>query len=359
MDRRTIGGSKVAGILGISPWTTPYDVYLQIVEGVQQEPTEAMYWGTVIEEKIRLRYVALFGYCVKSSLPQVTHPLYEFLTANLDGLVDDLQAVLEIKMANDDKDWGQPGTDQIPPYYLTQVVEYMAIMDLDLAIVVVLFGGNRLEIYRVHRDKELEGNIIEELCKFWTDHIEAKKPPPQGNSKLRAAWIKKRWPTDTDPVREATPYEIKLLSTLQYFRTVSNVSELIVEQITEEIKTRIGNAAGLMWDGGRVMWKQSRGRAVTSWKDLALAQSPSADLIQEHTVGKPGARPFLVPQIWKKDAVAFVEAGGESHPVLSFEGLLQTAYPGKRSELLETLKEEGGEDGTENHTNNYRELQTD
>jgi len=341
MDRKTIGGSKVAGILGISPWATPYDIYLQIVEDVQQPPTEAMYWGTVLEEKIRQRYIELSGYHVQCNLPQVTHPVYEFLTAHLDGLVDDLQAVLEIKQANDDTDWGQPGTDQVPPYYLTQVIDYMAIMDLFLAIVVVLFGGNRLEIYRIHRDKELEGNIIEELCKFWQDHIKPKKPPPPGASKLQAQCIKKRWPSDTDVVREATPYEVRQLSTLQYFRTVGTISELIIEQITQEIKTLIGNAAGLTWDGGKITWKQSRGRSVTKWKDLALAQSPSADLIQKHTVDTPGVRPFLVPRGWKKVAVAYAQSGGDAHPVGHFEDLLQTAYPGDRSELLEQAKETG------------------
>lgn len=365
VDRRTIGGSKVAMILDLIPaWGNPYDVYLQIVEGVEKPQSEYMYWGIANEPAIRQKYIEVTGHRVEHNLPQAIHPDFPFLTGHYDAKDHDANdsrgAVVECKQAWSDRGWGPEGSDQVPPYYLTQGVHYMGLEDVESTEFAILFTGNTFRRYRVERDKELEGDVREECIRFWKNHVLPKKPPPQGNSKLRADWIKKRWPTDTDPVREATPYEVKLLSALQYFRTVGNVSELIIEQITQEIKTRIGNAAGLMWGkDGRVTWKQSRGRAVTSWKDLALAQSPSADLIQKHTVGKPGARPFLVPRGWKKDAVAYVNSGGESHPVEHFEGLLETAYPGDRSEVLETLKEEGEEHGTENHANNNRELQTD
>ena len=41
--RRGIGGSEAAAILGLSPWATPLDVYLdKIGEGEEVEETEAM-----------------------------------------------------------------------------------------------------------------------------------------------------------------------------------------------------------------------------------------------------------------------------------------------------------------------------
>ena len=107
----------------------------------------------------------------------------------------------------------------------------MGLEDVESTEFASLFGGNTFRRYRVERDRNLEGDVREECIKFWQDHVLPKKPPPQGNSKLRAEWINKRCPTDTDPVHEATPYEVKLLSALQYFPTVGNVSELIIEPI--------------------------------------------------------------------------------------------------------------------------------
>lgn len=370
MDRKTIGGSKVAMILGLIPeWGNPYDVYLQIVEGVEKPESEFMYWGKANEPAIRQKYIEVTGHRVEHNLPQVVHPEFPFLTGHLDAKDHDANnsngAVVECKQAWSDRGWGPEGSDQVPPYYLTQGVHYMGVeseatgVDIESTEFAILFSGNKFRRYRVERDKELEGHIQEECIRFWYNHIVPKKPPPQGISKLRAEWIKKKWPTNTEDIRGATPHEVRLLSALQYFRTLGKVAELIIENLTQELKTLIGNAAGLMWDGGKVTWRQSRGRAVTDWQGLALAQSPSSGLIQKHTVGKPGARPFLVPLKWNKDAVAYVESGGEAHPVANFEEFIQTAYPGDRSEVLETLTEEGDEHGTENHANNDRELQTD
>ena len=52
--RKGIGGSDVAAIIGLSPWTTPLDIYEQKLGiALPSEETEAMYWGTALEPAIR------------------------------------------------------------------------------------------------------------------------------------------------------------------------------------------------------------------------------------------------------------------------------------------------------------------
>ena len=45
-----IGGSDVAAVLGISPWKSPLDVFLDKTGKSAPEPeNDAMYWGTRLE----------------------------------------------------------------------------------------------------------------------------------------------------------------------------------------------------------------------------------------------------------------------------------------------------------------------
>src|SRR5690625_3458322 len=52
-----IGGSDIAAIAGISRWDTPLSVYLdKIGEGKPKEESDAMYWGTVLEDVVAHEY---------------------------------------------------------------------------------------------------------------------------------------------------------------------------------------------------------------------------------------------------------------------------------------------------------------
>lgn len=180
--RRTgLGGSDIATLLGLNPYGSAHQLYLEKVEGYSQDLSdkESVIWGNLLESAIAERYSQITGKEVYES-GTIRHSIYPYFLGNCDRLTRLEKRGLEIKnvgfrMANT---WGESGTKQIPEYYYTQIMHYLFVFDYDFWDVAVLIGGQELRIYTFERDKEFDQIIIDAGTKFWKEHVEAKIPPP-------------------------------------------------------------------------------------------------------------------------------------------------------------------------------------
>lgn len=178
-----IGGTDAAVCLGVHPYKTPYQLYLEkIGEGEEFEGNAFTFWGTVMEPVLVTKFRGDHLDCdVKVDEPMLRSPKYPWMIAHVDGLIDydnGDKGILEIKTASSfvaDK-WGEEGTDQIPREYICQVMHYMIVTGRKFAKVVVLIGGNDYREYHVDYDKELADRIIKATSDFWT-RVELKAPP--------------------------------------------------------------------------------------------------------------------------------------------------------------------------------------
>jgi len=174
--RKLIGGSDVAAILGLSPFRTAYQVYQEKRKEVEDwKGNEATDWGSRLEPVIRQWYSDTTGRSVKVPDKLLVHPKYPFMGASLDGFTDDGR-VVEIKTARSGKDWGEPGTNQIPDYYAVQVHHYMTITGFQVADIPVSIAGGSPSLYIVEADKEISEMIIEACAKFW-ERVQSGNPP--------------------------------------------------------------------------------------------------------------------------------------------------------------------------------------
>ena len=80
------------------------------------------------------------------------HSKYPFMLASLDGFTDD-NRVVEIKTARSGKGWGEPGSNEIPDYYILQVQHYMIVTGFEVTDVPVSIAGGSPELYEVPADK--------------------------------------------------------------------------------------------------------------------------------------------------------------------------------------------------------------
>ena len=181
-----LGGSDIAAICGLSPWTTPLEVYLEKTgskDPNDQPYTDAMYFGDVLEDIVANEYSKRTGYKVSIEPETLRHPQYDFMLANIDRWAGNKDHILECKTTsgfNGDQ-WGHEGTDQIPNQYLTQVAWYAAICNAPKVDIAVLIGGNQFKIYTYTRNYELEGKLINAAHNFWYNHVLAEKPPKCSN----------------------------------------------------------------------------------------------------------------------------------------------------------------------------------
>lgn len=181
--RRTgIGSSDIAGVLGLSPWSSPYTVWCDkrgLTPPVQQ--TEQMEVGTELEEPIARIFQRRHGRPVRRVRAILRHPEYPFALANLDRVTDGGQAVVEIKATS--QTW-----DAVPDHYMVQVQWQLAVTGLPWGYLVPL-AGTRLNPVRIVRDDALIADMLAAAGAFWRRVQEGVEPEPtaaEGDAKILA-----------------------------------------------------------------------------------------------------------------------------------------------------------------------------
>jgi len=198
-DRRGyLGGSDAAVIAGLSPWKTGYQLWLEKTGREQPadlSDVERVYWGNVLEEIVAREYAKRTNLKVRRVNRLIKHPDYPYLGAHIDRDILNTDGMLEIKTTGRRENWGEPGTDQIPDYYLAQVQHYMAVLGerVQWCDVAVLFSGQEMAIYHVERDDEFIDAMLKIERRFWEDHVLADVPPtPESSDEASQMWASTR-----------------------------------------------------------------------------------------------------------------------------------------------------------------------
>jgi putative phage-type endonuclease len=218
--RRTgLGGSDAAAALGISPWRTPYDLWLEKTgqsDVMTLTATEPMRWGVLLEPVIRAEYSRRTGRGFLVQQEMLRHPSHSWMIAHLDGTVYDptTPRILEVKTARDGRGWGEPGSDEIPLHYLVQVHHYLIVSGAEIADLAVLIGGSDFRIYQIHADAAIAEQLVEREAEFWRQ-VERREPPDPVNLHDAVS----RWGRLLiEGAVEADQFEIDAIESLRRFR---------------------------------------------------------------------------------------------------------------------------------------------
>ena len=188
LRKKGLGGSDAAAVLGISPFRTARDLYydkLGIVTADDQANWVALEVGTLLEPLVARIFEAKTGLKVYQRKCMFQHPLYPWMLADLDYMVDlpdGTTAIVEIKTTNyNAKDkWWYNGEEIVPVYYESQGRHYMAVMNLDRVYYCCLYGNNEDEaiVRHIDRDMAYEAELIALERDFWHENVLARIPPP-------------------------------------------------------------------------------------------------------------------------------------------------------------------------------------
>lgn len=188
-DRSTyLGSSDIAGILGVSKWTTPLDIYRRKVfpdslRYDEREKEKIFRRGRLLEPVIRTMAVEDHGLILLGHNNRYHDPEFDFMRAEIDfDTVDDESGQT---INNDCKSvspfaadqWGEAFTDEIPIEYHAQFQYGMMVTGRQRCDVWALFGTDDLVKYVVHRDEETIAGIREKCLTFWHDHVLALRAP--------------------------------------------------------------------------------------------------------------------------------------------------------------------------------------
>lgn len=183
--QKGIGGSDVAGILGISKWSSAIDIWLSKTNQKHEDciQNEAMYWGTRLEAVIRDRFREVTGKTVVEVHAILQNEQYPYMIANIDGLTETPTgelAILECKCVSEYKrsEWDN---DSVPYYYVVQAMHYMAVTGVNVTYFAALVGGNSFIIREVHADKEMQEMLVAIEADFWRKVVNMERPQPDAS----------------------------------------------------------------------------------------------------------------------------------------------------------------------------------
>lgn len=306
--RSGIGGSDIAAIIGISPWKTPRDIYLAKKGLAENEPaTEAMYWGTVLEDVVAKEYALRTGRKIERCSIQFQHKEYPFLVGNLDRLVwadnghkpivkGELRTdrILECKTASQYAagEWGEAGTQDIPEHYKCQVQWYLGITGALVCDVAVLIGNRDFRIYEIPRNEKVISYLFQEGVNFWRDYIETDTMPPAKTLE------------DVERLSHGTPKERRfapdpVVDAVKRYAELDAQAKAIKEEqdaLKVTICDCIGDAVELASPDGVKLatWSAAKPVEKTDWKAVAAEMGAPADIVAKHTVESMGPRRFML-----------------------------------------------------------------
>lgn len=185
-----LGGSDMAAVLGLSPWRSPIDVWLdKTSDTVEEKESEPMYWGNVLEEVVAQEFAKRSGYKVRNNNFTLQSEKYPYLLANIDREIVGLDAGLECKTANAFKANEWDG-DNVPDAYYIQCQHYMAVTGKSSWWIACLVGGNTFHYKEIKRNEEVIAAIIDTGAAFW-ELVESKTMPAPDDTKQCENALKK------------------------------------------------------------------------------------------------------------------------------------------------------------------------
>jgi putative phage-type endonuclease len=186
-----IGGSDVAAILGVSPWKTPHELWLQKTgraprEEVTPEQQKRFDRGHRLEPVVLQMLIDRLqddGHEVEllRTNERYTDAEHPFMACEID-----FELMLDGEHINGDcktvhpfaaKKWGEEGTDEVPIEYAAQFMHGLGITGRRRCIVATLIGMDDLLIYFVDRDDETIAGIRQRVAQYWNECVLADVPP--------------------------------------------------------------------------------------------------------------------------------------------------------------------------------------
>lgn len=189
--RNGIGSSDVPAVLGLNPRRTPVHVFNDKRGQLVDVQTEAMLWGSLLEEPVAREW-ARRNRSVVQRVGLVANVDTPWMMATLDRRVAECPlnrsirqaCALEVKCRNEHvaRRWR---TD-IPDDVLAQTAWQIAVTGYDHIHTAVLIGGNDYRQTVIRRDEVVESYILAEVGQFRTGHLLAGVEPPWDPDKATA-----------------------------------------------------------------------------------------------------------------------------------------------------------------------------
>ena len=258
--RNGIGASDVAGVLGLSPWASPFSVWASKIDNTTDDrDTPAMEFGRRAEIMVAPWFEERTDLHVRGEQSHVALDGWKMCT--VDGFVyesangTDPLGVLEIKTTSDSAaDWAE----SVPVHYQCQATWAMHVTDLPacwFAVLHLAFGRPQFEVYEFSRGADDEAFVVDKCATFWTDYVLTGTPPPTDSHAATTDAIKAHWPTAEGSI-EADAAARRIVQRINAHKATVALASDNLTAAENELRALLGDREALTVDG----------KVIASWK---------------------------------------------------------------------------------------------
>ena len=261
--RSAVGASEVSAILGISPWSTPWEVWAD-KRGILDD------WDGNAATKAG----NTFESAVLDHAEQTLGPLERDVRIKADGLplAATCDAITQDRKPVEAKttgitgpvqgSWGDPLTDQIPDHYMVQVIAQMICTKADMGYLFALIAGRGVVEYRVERDERLLNLISGNVAAWWERHIiKGIEPSREQMPALDVVKRLKKVPSKTTVLPGSTSV---LIDERERYKVIAKDTKKNLDRIEAEILLALGDAeAGDLPDGRQLTYMETERAGYT------------------------------------------------------------------------------------------------
>ena len=301
VDRtKYIGGSDIGAILGLSKFKTPLEVWMEKTgKESKQMDSLPLRFGSFAEEFVAQEYTRSSGYCLVHDESIHIHPQYSYMSAHIDrfvlgeGSARPPTRILECKTASPfhQEQWGEQGSDQVPMSYLCQCIWYMAITQIEVTDLAVLFGNSDFRIYTLMRDLDLEALVLKQASHFWNAYVLPDCAPPTQSEADCQLLFKQSIPAKTTEASSQTQDLVnRLLELNQHLKTV----EIQMSEMKQQLMNEMGDSEQLCYQGQvLVTWKAPKPSYRLDAKSLEQAYP---ELYEQYKLPIQNSRRFVIKE---------------------------------------------------------------
>lgn len=271
-----IGGSDIGAILGISPWKTAVDLWLDKIQPPKENGgnAAAKRRGSRLEPYIADMIESEHGMPIARRNERYIDPEVSFFACEIDA-ENTAGENVEIKTVHPfkAKEWGAEDTDALPIHYVAQTQWGLGITGRDKCHVFALIGDD-LRRYLVERDDETITAMRERAAAFWTTYVLAKLRPPIDYAHSRAQEALRRLYPGTDgSVIEATAMHEHWRAVLHTAEDMRDKYQGVIDGARAHLLAEMGSSARLVFADG----KEYRRKLIS--KKACVIQQPATTYI--------------------------------------------------------------------------------
>lgn len=291
---RTVGSSDVAPILGLSPYSSPWQVWGRLVGLTEYDSrgSDATRRGVMLEPYVLERYAAERGVELAPGppigQPGIAHPRLPWAHARPDAFATQhgRRWVVEAKTARrlDEVDgWGPHGSAAVPDHYRCQAIWLMACTELE-RVELAAFGlaDDAWRVYAIDRDLEVEHAVLEAVAAWHERHVVGAVMPDEVDTSDECRRVLNLlWPESAGPT-EATQEALELLDELR--RTEAHLAHHDTQRSLMRARLRVllGAHDELVDADGRRLATCRISRPARR-VDLDALRREAPDLVERHT----------------------------------------------------------------------------